>query len=92
MDLIVEDDRQQLIRELEEASGSDWAKEFLPGTFGCHELLDRTSLMLNILESNLLEHPACVANADCYGLAEKAAAALRELYQQVGRDHLGTPN
>lgn len=88
----VDDDRQQLIRDMEVDSGSEWAKEFLPGTFGCHELLDRTSVVLNILESNLLEHPACVVNAEWYGLAEQAAAALRELYQRVGQEHLESPN
>ena len=77
---------------MEESSGSEWATEFLPGTFGCHEFLDRTSLILNILESNVLEHPACVANADWYVLAEQAATALRELYQQAGRDHLESSN
>jgi hypothetical protein len=88
----VEDDRQQVVREMEEASGSDWAKEFLPGTNGCHELLDRTSVMMDTLERHLLQHPACVANADWYALAEQAASALRELYQHVGREHLESSN
>ena len=41
-------------------------------------------------ERHLLSHPACVANPAWYFLAEQAAAALRELYQQVGAQHLTT--
>ena len=54
----------------------------------CHELLDRTALLSDLLERHLLGHPACVANPGWYRLAEQAAAALRELYQQVGAEHL----
>ena len=68
--------------------GPDWAEQHKPGSFGCHELLDRTALAVDLLERYVLSHRACVQNPDWYRLAEKAADALHELYQQVGEAHL----
>src|SRR5688500_6531129 len=59
-----------------------------PGPAGCHELLDRTALLVDLLERHVLGHHACVAYADWYRLAEQAAAKLRDLYQQVAAEHL----
>ncbi|HEY7423891.1 MAG TPA: hypothetical protein VH682_06565 [Gemmataceae bacterium] len=84
----VERERLEQIRELAADSGERWADGYRPGSPGCHELLDRTALLSDMLERYLLSHPACVANAGWYMLAEQAAAALRELYQQVGAEHL----
>lgn len=79
--------RQQEIAELVADSGNDWAREFLPGTSGCHKLLDRTSMFADMIEHHLASHPACVANVEWYELAERAASALHELYQRVGAEH-----
>ena len=84
----VEQDRQQQASAPAADSGEDWAKEFRPGSAGCHELLDRTALLTDLLERHLLAHPACIARPEWYRLAEQAAAALRELYQQIGAEHL----
>ena len=81
--------RERLAKELASDSGAGWADAYRPGSPGCHELLDRTALLSDMLERHLLGHPACVANPGWYALAERAAAALRELYQQVGAEHLG---
>lgn len=81
-------DRQRLIAELAADSGNDWAREFLPGTSGCHELLDRTAMFADMIERHLTTHPACIANPEWYELAERAASALHELYQRVGAEHL----
>ena len=86
----VEQDRQQRMNELAAESGPDWAKQYAPGSFGCHELLDRTSLAADMVEEFVLSHPACVQNAEWFALAEQAAAALRELYQRVGAEHLSS--
>src|SRR3954465_8289628 len=84
----VEQDRLRQAGELAAESGAGWADGYRPGSHGCHELLDRTALLSDMLERHLLGHPACVANPGWYQLAEQAAAALRELYQQVGVEHL----
>ena len=68
--------------------GANWAEQYKPGTFGCHELLDRVLLTAEIVEQSVLSHPACVQNREWYALAERAVAALNDLYQQVGAEHL----
>jgi hypothetical protein len=87
-----EQDRQERPNELTAENGPEWMEQSKPGSFGCHELLDRTSLIAANLEQFVLSHPACVQNAEWYALAEKAAAALHELYQRVGAEHLGADN
>ena len=84
----VEQDRQRKVRELSAESGAEWVADYQPGSAGCHELLDRAALVTDMLERHILAHPACIARPEWYGLAEQAAAALRELYQQVGAEHL----
>src|SRR5438270_451490 len=84
----VEQDRLKLVQELIADSGAKWDVEFQPGSAGCHEVLDRTSLVADMLERFVVGHPACLARPEWYALAEKAAAALHELYQQVGAEHL----
>ena len=83
----VERDRLRQAAALAAESGEGWVDGFRPGSLGCHELLDRTALLADVLERHLLSHPACVANPEWYRLAEQAAAALRELYQRIGTEH-----
>lgn len=84
----VEPERQRRIEEMTSEHGPKWADEYRPGSFGCHELLDRAALAADDIESRILSHPACIQNQDWYELAEQAAAILRELYQRIGADHL----
>jgi hypothetical protein len=86
--LDTETERQQRIAELIADYGLDWAEQYQPGSFGCHELLDRTSLVADLVEQYVRSHPACVQNPDWFALAEQAVAALRELYQRIGAEHL----
>jgi hypothetical protein len=83
-----EHDRQQRAAELSAEYGPDWAAQYKPGSFGCHELLDRTSLAASSVEEFLLSHPACVRDPEWYALADAAVTALNELYQRVGAEHL----
>jgi hypothetical protein len=85
----VEKERIREVAELVQESGPDWDVGYKPGSFGCHELLDRTAMFAELLEQQIQRHPACVAKAEWFFLAEQAAAALlRELYQQIGAEHL----
>ena len=83
-----ERERQALIAELVADQGKEWAKQNKPGSFGCHELLDRTAFVADILERYVRTHPACLQNKEWFQLAEQAASALHELYQRVGEAHL----
>ena len=66
----------------------DWETRYEPGSFGCHELLDRVMLLGDLLEGQVLEHPACALKEEWHHLASRAVEALRELYQRIGAEHL----
>ena|SRR5437667_12301558 len=83
-----EQERQQLLNELAADHGPQWAEQYEPGSFGCHELLDRTALAVDIVERYVRTHPAGVENREWFALAEQAVAALQELYQRIGSAHL----
>lgn len=86
----LEEDRRQALDDLIAENGEKWLKQYEPGSNGCHELLDRTSLVADLLERNILWHPASVQNEEWFALAEQALASLQELYQRIGEAHLGT--
>ncbi len=88
IDIDREDERRQCVEDLIADEGPDWEKLHQPGSFGCHELLDRTALVADLMERYVLSHPACVQNAEWHSLAGQAADALHELYQRVGKAHL----
>ena len=88
-DVDAEQERQQAVADLIAEHGSDWADGYKPGSFGCHELLDRTALAADLVEHYVLSHPACAQDEEWYELADRAVSALRELYQRVGAAHLG---
>jgi len=77
------------VAELTRETGPDWEVRFQPGSFGCHELLDRTALVARMVEESIQSHPACLRNPEWFALADRASAALAELYQRIGEEHLG---
>jgi hypothetical protein len=83
-----EQQRQELLRELVAEHGPNWTEQFRPGTFGCHELLDRALTAAEAVEQQVLTHPACAQNPEWYALADQAVTALQELYQRIGAEHL----
>ena len=84
----MERERRQRIEDLIAEHGPQWSEQYKPGSFGCHELLDRTSMVADIVEHYVLSHPSCAQQQDWYALADQAVAALRELYQRIGEKHL----
>jgi hypothetical protein len=62
--------------------------KFKPGSFGCHEALHVARLMAGMVERELCEHPAIIANDEWRAKADKACDLLGELYQDIGRKHL----
>lgn len=63
-------------------------EDYKPGSFGCHELLDRTECIGDMIGRNIIEHPSCQMNPEWLKLAEEASDALGKLYQLVGEAHL----
>jgi len=84
----IEKQRVKQVEDLTAEYGPQWEERYGPGSFGCHELLDRTCLLADQLESAVLSHPACIRNPEWYALASKAVDSLRELYQLVGAEHV----
>ena len=82
----IESARQEYL-ETFKADGES-SEQFVPGTLGCHEFLDRTSVMMDTLERFVLSHPACVHNKEWFALAYQAVNHLNNLYQKVGAEHL----
>jgi len=82
----VEAARQEYLEEFK-ADGEP-AEQAVPGTYGCHELLDRTAMLMTNVERYILEHPACVNNKEWFAMAYQAVDLLNELYQKIGAEHL----
>lgn len=57
-----------------------------------HEVLHTTSIFMEMVEEKLLEHPTIQGNPVYRYYADTAVVALNELYQVIGRDHLGGTN
>lgn len=62
-------------------------EDFTPGSFGCHEALDRCALLAELVE-DFSEHSAIAANGEWQAKAKEAAEALASLYQSIGSLHL----
>lgn len=65
--------------------------QFGPGTFGCHEALDRCSMLADLADQ-LSEHPAIMLVPDWRRRAQEATKALADLYAEIGRIHLEAPS
>lgn len=59
-----------------------------PETFGCHEALHVTLLVLGLIERELLSHGTILQNAEWYRHVYKAQDELGALYQEIGAAHL----
>ena len=77
----IEESRQQALAELNE----DAAQHFGPDTMGCHEALHMASVVQDIVERHVLNHPAIVLNPSWYRRAYHASTELAALYQDIGR-------
>lgn len=64
-------------------------EQFKPGSFGCHEALHMASVLAEMVDERLCEHPAIQGNAIWLATAKEAAALLFDLYQMIGAAHLG---
>jgi hypothetical protein len=64
-----ESERQDRVKDFLQEEGQQALERFSPGTHGCHELLDRTAMVNDLLERFIVSHPACLQNAEWYTLA-----------------------
>ena len=82
----IESTRQEYLEEFK--ADEEPHEQFVPGAYGCHELLDRTSMLMSNVDEFILGHPACVHNKEWFALAYQAVDLLNELYQKIGAEHL----
>lgn len=86
-DVELEDER---VRQLELLAGerqttsAELLGHYAPGTFGFHEAAHTASLILDLVDERLLQHPAIVGNPECFRMAARASEALFNLYQTLG--------
>ena len=60
---------------------------FTPGTHGCHEALHIASVLMEMVDERLRQHPAVLLKPEWRNKAEAARDLLMELYQDIGREH-----
>ncbi|MQX70114.1 hypothetical protein [Sinorhizobium meliloti] len=87
----LERQRQERIKAIidrRDYSLAEMEEKFTPGTHGCHEALHVASMLGDLVDGQLCNHPAVLLNPEWYSLAEKAQDALFELYQAIGNAHL----
>jgi len=63
---------------------------YASGTFGFHEAVHTTSIVLDLVDDQLLHHPAIAGNSEWFRLAARASEALFNLYQSMGAAQLVT--
>jgi hypothetical protein len=81
----IEQDRKEIAFALAEAGVNVAA--FEPGTFGYHEIVNTSSLILDLI-ATLLEHPATANDPEAFRMVHKAHGALFEAYTYMGEKHL----
>ena len=81
----VEEFRQS---DLEDSERELVPSEHLPKSLSYHEALDRTSMVLNIIDNNILSHPVILLDPEAYRIAYEAHSKLFNLYQYLGDKHL----
>jgi hypothetical protein len=59
-----------------------------PGTYSCHEALHVASLVVNMIDDNLMQHDSILHNPEWFRLAYQAMEATHALYQAIGAVHL----
>lgn len=96
MDQRYEDDRLAALKERRrtETEGPDrrtLETRFGPGSFGCHEALHATNLVVELIEQQLTTHSAVLLDPYWYEQVREAQALLYRAYSAVAERHLDAP-
>ena len=92
-DIELEDERLKqldILAEERSMTPSDLLTHYASGSFGFHEAVHTTSIVLDLVDDQLLHHPAIAGNSEWFRLAAKASEALFNLYQSMGAAQLAT--
>ncbi|QRM55488.1 hypothetical protein [Sinorhizobium sp. BG8] len=91
-DLELEDERMKQLEALlrdRHTTSAHLLDSYQPGSLGYHEATHTTSIILGLVDDQLLLHPAIVANPELFRLASRASEALFNLYQLMGSAQVG---
>lgn len=91
-----EADRLKALKERREAEaeGPDHRsldERFGPRSFGCHEALHTTLLVVDLIDRELANHSAVLLDSDWYDKVREAQALLYRAYCGVADPHLDGP-
>lgn len=89
----IEAERQRRLAELREGDKDRNDKSTLefrygPGSYGCHEALHMASVILGILDRELVGHPTILTNREWYADARRIQDELYQLYQKLAAVHV----
>lgn len=62
-------------------------ERFQPGSHGCHEAMHTASLLMDLLDNRLAEHPTVVLVPEWHQLAATAHDAIFNLYRSISDAH-----
>lgn len=79
-------ERLRRLAELETGPHSDplFKQKYGPGSFGSHEALHTSNLILHLIERELAEHPAILLHPEWFAHVRAAQDELSSLYQKIG--------
>lgn len=92
-DIELEDERLKqldLLAQERSMTPGDLLAHYSAGSFGFHEAVHTTSIVLDLVDDQLLHHPAIAGNDEWFKLAARASEALFNLYQSMGAAQLAT--
>lgn len=81
-------------RKATEFAGPDHrslAVRYGPGSFGCHEAMHVTQVVVDLMERELLAHSAVLLDSFWYAKVREAQSLLRSAYNHVAEHHLAAP-
>ena len=85
MDKDLEKQRKVDLKEAKKAfRGTDLQKRFGPGSFGHHEMIDRSFISLEMWDY-VARSPATVIDPELYEMADKIGHLMYEFYQTAAR-------
>ncbi|WP_242222892.1 hypothetical protein [Shinella zoogloeoides] len=90
-DIELEDERLKqldLLADERAMTPPELLAHYASGSFGFHEAVHTTSIVLDLVDDQLLHHPAIAGNPDWFRLAARASEALFNLYQAMGSAQL----
>jgi len=81
-------------RRQQDAEGADKRSlevRYGPGSFGCHEAVHVTHLVIDLLDSQLANHSAVLLDPQWYSSIREAQSLLYRAYNVAAGKHLDAP-